>query len=145
MHCLMWCLTSLMCSWFCLMKWNSWGLNAELSCLNSLSPGRCGSNFKRIFSEGMSLIKFMNISVEIALRWMPLNTFDEKSTLVQVMAWCHQATIHYLSQCWPRSKPLPEPMLTPICVAIWGTRLQLVSARLQHLQCLSNGDTSVLC
>ena len=24
-------------------------------------------------------------------------------TLVQVMAWCHQATSHYLSQCWPRS------------------------------------------
>ena len=26
-----------------------------------------------------------------------------KSTLVQVMAWCHQATSHNLSQCWPRS------------------------------------------
>ena len=23
------------------------------------------------------------------------------STLVQVMAWCRQATSHYLSQCWP--------------------------------------------
>ena len=28
---------------------------------------------------------------------------DDKSTLVQVMAWCRQATSHYLSQCWPRS------------------------------------------
>ena len=27
---------------------------------------------------------------------------NKKSTLVQVMAWCHQATINYLSQCWPR-------------------------------------------
>ena len=26
----------------------------------------------------------------------------DKSTLVQVMAWCYQATGHYLSQCWPR-------------------------------------------
>ena len=25
------------------------------------------------------------------------------STLVQVMAWCRQATSHYLSQCWPKS------------------------------------------
>ena len=25
-----------------------------------------------------------------------------KSTLVQVMVWCRQATNHYLSQCWPR-------------------------------------------
>ena len=28
---------------------------------------------------------------------------DDKSTLVQVMAWCRQATSHYLSQCWPCS------------------------------------------
>ena len=34
---------------------------------------------------------------------MPLNLTDDKSTLIQVMAWCHQATSHYLSQCWPRS------------------------------------------
>ena len=43
------------------------------------------------------------ISYEIALRWIPLDLTDDKSTLVQVMAWCHQATSHYLSQCWPRS------------------------------------------
>ena len=29
----------------------------------------------------------------------------DKSTLVQVMAWCRQATSHYLSQCWPWSMP----------------------------------------
>ena len=34
---------------------------------------------------------------------MPLDLADDKSTLVQVMAWCRQATSHYLSQCWPRS------------------------------------------
>ena len=28
---------------------------------------------------------------------------DDKSTLVQVMAWCRQAPSHYLSQCCPRS------------------------------------------
>ena len=43
------------------------------------------------------------ISYEIALRWMPLDLTDDKSTLVQVMAWCRQATSHYLNQCWPRS------------------------------------------
>ena len=31
------------------------------------------------------------------------NLTDDKSTLVQVMAWCHQATSHYLSQYWPSS------------------------------------------
>ena len=34
---------------------------------------------------------------------MSLDLTDDKSTLAQVMAWCHQATSHYLSQCWPRS------------------------------------------
>ena len=34
---------------------------------------------------------------------MPLDLTDDKSTLAQVMAWCHQATSHYMSQCWPRS------------------------------------------
>ena len=42
------------------------------------------------------------VSYEIALRWMPIDLTDEKSTLVQVMAWCHEATSHYLSQCWAR-------------------------------------------
>ena len=34
---------------------------------------------------------------------MSLDLTEDKSTLVQVMAWCRQATSHYLSQCWPRS------------------------------------------
>ena len=44
-----------------------------------------------------------DISSEIALRWTSLDLSDDKSTLVQVMAWCRQATSHYLGQCWPRS------------------------------------------
>ena len=43
----------------------------------------------------------MSASCEIALRWMPENTFDDKSTLVQVMAWCHQATSHYWANVVP--------------------------------------------
>ena len=34
---------------------------------------------------------------------MLLDLSANKSTLVQVMAWCRQATSHYLRQCWPRS------------------------------------------
>ena len=46
-------------------------------------------------------VKFMS-TCEITHGWMPQDTFDDKSTLVLVMAWCRQATSHYLSQCWPR-------------------------------------------
>ena len=34
---------------------------------------------------------------------MPQDLTDDKSTLVQVMALCRQATSHYLNQCWHRS------------------------------------------
>ena len=43
-----------------------------------------------------------HISCEIAIRRMQLDLTDDKSTLVQVMAWCRQTPSHYLSQCWPR-------------------------------------------
>ena len=36
-----------------------------------------------------------------ALRWVPQNLINEKSTLLQVMAWCRQAASHCLSQYWP--------------------------------------------
>ena len=42
-------------------------------------------------------------SCEIARIWMSLEFTDDQSTLVQLIAWCRQATSHYLSQCWPRS------------------------------------------
>ena len=41
--------------------------------------------------------------------WMSLDFIGDQSTLVKVMAWCRQATSHYLNQCWPT---LPEPVLT---------------------------------
>ena len=40
------------------------------------------------------------ISCETALIWVSLDHTCDKSTLVQVMAWCRQATSHYLGQCW---------------------------------------------
>ena len=52
------------------------------------------------------------MSYEISLRWMPLDLTYDKSTLVQLMAWCRQAPSHYLSQCWPRSM-LPNGVTRP--------------------------------
>ena len=36
----------------------------------------------------------------IAFRWIEENPADDKTALIQVMAWCRQATSHYLIQCW---------------------------------------------
>ena len=69
---------------------------------NSLAPAGCGSNFKiMIFQLITQNINLAN-RCEISLRCMPQNLTDDKSILVQVMAWCHQATSRYLNQCWPR-------------------------------------------
>ena len=76
---------------------------SESNYFNSLAPGKFEWNFRYLISQIISLIDGWVISSELALRWMSLDLTDDKSTLVQVMAWCRQATSHYLSQYWPRS------------------------------------------
>ena len=76
--------------------------------VNSLPPRKFEWNFRYLIFQIISVIDGRVISCELALWWMSLDLTDEKTTLVQVMAWCHQATrhqalSHYLSQCWPRS------------------------------------------
>ena len=71
--------------------------------INSVAPGEFEWNFKQVIFKLMLMIDDYTVSCEIALKWMPLDPTDEKSTLVQVMAWCRQAPSDYLSQCWPRS------------------------------------------
>ena len=69
--------------WFCLV--DNW------ICCNPLAPGRCENNFKsKIFKLYHVYIKNSSLGThcEIALRWMPQNLINEKSTLVQVMACC---------------------------------------------------------
>ena len=48
-------------------------------------------------------INGLNTRNEIGLMWMSQHFTNEKSTLVQVMAWCRQTTSHCLSQCRLRS------------------------------------------
>ena len=46
---------------------------------------------------------WMDVSQDISLRWTSVYLTNDQSTLVQVMAWCRQATSPYLSTCWLRS------------------------------------------
>ena len=71
--------------------------------VNSLAPWRCGCNLKSVIFKFIIQNSSLGIGSEIALKWMPQNLIIDKSTLVQVMVWCHQATSHHLSQCWLRS------------------------------------------
>ena len=72
-------------------------------CFNSLAPGKFEWNSRCVIFKQISVIDGWGISCEIALIWMSLDFIDDQSTLVQVMAWCCQATSHYLGLCWPRS------------------------------------------
>ena len=66
-------------------------------------PGRFERNLRKVIFKLILMICGWGIFCKIALRWMSMDLTYNKSTLVQVMAWCSQATSHYVSQCWPRS------------------------------------------
>ena len=76
--------------------------------MNSLVP-EWRQFCKYIFQTHFTRIDVFSTSCEICLRWVPHDPIDDKSTLDQVMAWCRQATSHYMRKCWPRS-------LLPYCV-----------------------------
>ena len=65
--------------------------------------GYLKENFRWVILKLILVINGRGISSEIVPRWISLDHTVDKSTLVQVMTWCHQAASHYLSQCWPRS------------------------------------------
>ena len=97
--------------------------------LNSLAPGRLEQNFGSIIFKIILVITGWCVSSKIALSWMSVDLADDKSTVVQVMAWCLEATSHYLSQCWPR------------LVSLYGiTRPQWVKAKSNSSKC---GDVLV--
>ena len=63
---------------------------------------------------------------------MSQNPTDDKSTLVQVMAWCCQATSHYLSQWWPNS--VMSYVIRPQWMYAWpfrGNNLQILIAHME--------------
>ena len=71
--------------------------------VNPLASGIFEWNFREVLFKLISTIDVWGIACEIAIRRISLDLADNKSTLVQIMTWCRQATSHYLSQCWPRS------------------------------------------
>ena len=60
-----------------------------------------GCHFKTAIFNLVLLIGIFTSSNDNALRWMSWGLTDDKSALVQVMAWCRHAASHYLRQCWP--------------------------------------------
>ena len=78
--------------------------------INSLAPERYRLKLEIITL--ISRIDMLSIFCGITMRCMPQDPTVDSSTSAQVMAWCHQATSHYLSPCWPRF-PSPYGITNP--------------------------------
>ena len=66
----------------------------------SVVPKRSGSNFASVFFKLILRIEILSTYSDVGFRWVPQNPVDLSQHLVQVMACCCQAAIHYLGQCW---------------------------------------------
>ena len=79
-----------------------------------------------------------------------VKTVTDKSTLFQVMAWCRQATSHYLNQCWPRSMS-PYGVTRPQWVKrvrhspVWGMGRCLYTGCSQIQPLVSQDSFTILC
>ena len=56
-----------------------------------------GCDFENAIFNLVSLIGIFRSSYDNSLWWITWNVTDDKWTMVQVMAWCRQATSHYLN------------------------------------------------
>ena len=70
--------------------------------INSLASGRWACNLELVNFKLMSLKGSLNISCEIAVRWM-----HKTSLMISQWSWHHQTTSHYLNLgAWPSPKML---------------------------------------
>ena len=103
-------------------EWPIWHHGTVSSLVDSLVPGKFEWNFRHVIFKQILVIDDWGISCEITLTWKPQDLTDDKSTLIQVMAWCRQATSHYLSQCWPSSLS-PYGVTRPLWVKVMACQL----------------------
>ena len=64
----------------------------------ALAPGRFERNFRQVNFKLNLGIDGCEISYETVLRWMSMDLIDDKSTLVQVMAWPRSISPHCVTR-----------------------------------------------
>ena len=83
--------------------WHVWHHGMDTVPLTLWLLGDVNVIFNNTIFKLISGTDILSISCEIIVRCIWQNSTDDKSTLVQVMAWCYQVTNHNLSQELPRS------------------------------------------
>ena len=138
----------------------SWPNLSQVKCLsrhiNSLIPERSGCDYINAIFNLVLVIQIFRFSNDNALRWMPPDFTNDKSTMVQVMAWCRQAASHYLSQCWLRvmslfgitKPPWVKPMVTQCTDAstfVWHQSKGQVPLHFERYRQVSNISHTLVC
>ena len=105
--------------------------------------------FRKVIFQLILVTDGCDMSFEIVLLWMSLYLTDNKSASVQAMACCHQATSHYLSQCWPRFTP-PYGVTRPqwvnlIYASIWRFKAKLSGSAWSKESFLYSGFVHFFC
>ena len=105
----------------------SWWLNC-----NSLSPRRSRGYFKNAVFNVILLTSTFRSSNDNAFGLTPRGLTNNMSALVKVMAWCRQATSHYLNHWWPRS-------MLPYGIIICHNKITAVDLKFRNPQIPSTG------
>ena len=69
-----------------------------------MKPNKMAAILQTTFWNAFSWRKNHCILVQISLKSVPRDSTYNEPVLVQLMAWCKQATSHFLIQWWPRSR-----------------------------------------
>ena len=97
--------------WLKFLLWNFW------TCLQMVSYFIYASVCFQIrkFQTQLIWTDISSIEVNCSLEWMPEDRVGDRSILVQIMAWCPQATSHYLLKGRSRCMS-PYGLSRPKCV-----------------------------
>ena len=107
--------------WLCCSQWDisHWqpllGLLYWCHIFYSLAPWEIRQWFESIICTLILQNDRFGTHCEFALRWLLQNITYDISTLVQIMAWCHQATSHYLRSMSSYGITRPQRAMSSQC------------------------------
>ena len=88
-------------------------------------------------------IDILSIEINIILEWMPEALVDDKSTLVQVMAWCWQATSHYPG-FYTKGRPLVKSnLICPSDKLSWRPGCPVLNNKIQGNFCIRAAEMAL--
>ena len=101
--------------WKACITWHFWATNRKLTFswkitplgaippLKSLAPARSEGNFRWVILKPILIYRWLMYLLWNCSQINITGPYWWHINIGSVMAWCRQATSHYLSQCWPRS------------------------------------------